>query len=147
MFRSLVRLRTSLFGNSLSISTVRPNSQNSQFVLKYSTATVGKTVTVLLRQYSCVLRFLCFFQPMFVCFFLFPERKRFYQDVSISQGESKCQMLYMHMCKYRSCEFWVCLPQFWQFWIPKWLLGRLRVRKRKVVAPFSNKNCTFSVCD
>lgn len=51
-----MRLRTSLFGNSLSISTVRPNSQNSQFVLRYSTATV--------------------------------ERKRFYQDVSISQGEN-----------------------------------------------------------
>lgn len=41
-----MRLRTSLFGNSLSISTVRPNGQNSQFVLRYSTATVGKTVNV-----------------------------------------------------------------------------------------------------
>lgn len=28
-----------------------------------------------------------------VCFLLFPERKKFYQDVSISQGEGKCEIL------------------------------------------------------
>lgn len=51
MLRSLVRLRATLLGNSLSISTVQPNSQNYQFVLRYSTATVGKTVNV--KSMSC----------------------------------------------------------------------------------------------
>lgn len=91
MFRNLVRLRA-LFGNSIS-TTVQPVGQNCEFVLRYSTATVGKTVKlaginfIVLKELIFILAFVLNLHG-----FCLPERRRFYQDVSISQGESKCYL-------------------------------------------------------
>lgn len=131
MFRSLVRLQ-SQFGNTPHLSKVCPRSQHFQFALKYSTATSGKrSKPVRMKSLSAAamllhsLTLLCECWLVW-CFLLFPERKRFYQDVSISQGESKCQSINWINLKRETCS-------------PLWKLSLLAV--------FVGNKCTFNVYD
>lgn len=92
MLRNLVRLKCA-FGNTFSLDRIGSKNQPLKFILKYSTATAGKISIVcsfpLLHEYMSEIQNVC--QCLLTwSFLLLPERKRFYQDVTISQGVGKC---------------------------------------------------------
>lgn len=81
MLRTLVRF-SGVFRDPSSLRLL-PRGQSCNFLLEYSTATSGKT------DWTGSIH-LAYISELTKLFLSLPERKRFYQDVTISQGEGRC---------------------------------------------------------